>query len=104
MMKKIFSFFLVVTICETVYAKEATPLLNEDDTGYSLENLTGFVASAFNEIEYWWVLDNDGCYHLYRVEVVGGQLEFWTPLGWWNNYHGSTTNCVFTQEQMDVMC
>jgi hypothetical protein len=49
-------------------------------------------------------LDNDGCYHLYRVEVVGGQLEFWTPLGWWNNYHGSTTNCVFTQEQMDVMC
>ena len=55
-----------------------------------------------NEIYYVWVLMDDGCFYLFRVEVVGGILEFWTPMGP-DNFVGSTRNCIF-REEIDSIC
>lgn len=98
-----FGLMLFIAIYSTTNAATTTPIPKENPATQSLENLRKFKVKTVNEIEYWWVLHNDGCYHLYRVEIVGGILEFWTPLGYWN-YIGSTTNCVYSQEQMEVMC
>ena len=55
-----------------------------------------------NEIYYVWVLMDNGCYYLYRVEVVDDILEFWTPMGPLN-YAGTTVNCMF-QKEIDSLC
>jgi hypothetical protein len=98
---------LVLLLLTVLYAfpkiSSAMPLSKNTEVLQSLENLQKFKIKTLNEIEYWWVLYNDGCYHLYRVEIVGGLLEFWTPLGYWN-YIGATTACAFSYEEMDVMC
>jgi hypothetical protein len=78
-------------------------LPNELPTIQSLAKLHKFKVKIVYELEYWWVLHNDGCYRLYRVEIIGGILEIWTALNY-TNYIGSTINCVYTQEQMDFMC
>ncbi len=55
------------------------------------------------DIYYTWVLFGNGCFYLYRVEVVDNILEFWTPMGpgnWATNY----INCAYTDEQMDNLC
>jgi hypothetical protein len=101
MLKKLFGVLLFAAIFTTTNA--ATPSLNEAPSIQSFEKLHKFKAKTVNEIEYWWVLHNDGCYRLYRVEIVGGILEFWTAMNY-TNYIGTTTNCAYSQEQMEVMC
>lgn len=102
MLKKLFGILLFVAIYTTTNAATSS-LHNGSPAIQSLEKLHKFKAKTVNEIEYWWVLHNDGCYRLYRVEIVGGILEFWTALNY-TNYIGNTTNCVYSQEQMEVMC
>lgn len=103
-MRKLSLLLLLLTV---LYAfpkiSSAMPLSKNAEVLQSLENLQKLKIKTLNEIEYWWVLYKDGCYHLYRVEIVGGLLEFWTPLGYWN-YIGATTTCSFSYEEMDVMC
>jgi hypothetical protein len=102
MLKKLFGLLLFIAIYTTTNASTSS-LPNESNTIQSLAKLHKFKVKTVNELEYWWVLHNDGCYRLYRVEVIGGIFEIWTPLNH-TNYIGSTINCVYTQEQMDVMC
>lgn len=103
MFKKLFGVMLVTFFFLTTNAATETTNPHAAPKNQSLAKLYKFKVNAANEIEYWWVLHNDGCFRLYRVEIVGGILEFWTPLGWWN-YIGTTTNCVYSLEQMDTMC
>jgi hypothetical protein len=56
-----------------------------------------------NEIYYIYTLHNNGCFYLFRVTVVGGILEFWEPMNY-TNYIGQTEICMYTEEQMEVMC
>jgi len=103
-MRKSSLFLLLLTVMYIVpNVSSAMPLSKNVEVFQSMEKMHKFKFRTINEIEYWWVLYNDGCYHLYRVEIVGGLLEFWTPLGYWN-YIGATTICSFSYEEMDVMC
>ncbi len=103
-MRKSSLFLLLLTVLYIVpNISSAMPLSKNAEVFQSMEKMHKFKFRTINEIEYWWVLYNDGCYHLYRVEIVGGRLEFWTPLGYWN-YIGATTICSFSYEEMDVMC
>ena len=81
--------------------KTDTPILSSSIQ--SFQSLYKFKVKTVNEIEYWWILGNDGCFRLYRLEILGGILEFWTYLGY-SNYIGNTTNCAYSQEQMETMC
>jgi hypothetical protein len=102
MLKKLFGLLLFIAIYTTTNAATSS-LPNESSAIQSLAKLHKFKVKLDNELEYWWVLHNDGCYRLYRVEIIGGILEIWTALNY-TNYIGTTINCVYTQEQMDVMC
>lgn len=102
MLKKISAVLLFIIITNTSFASPET-LAPEVTPNSPTNTLYKFKVSTINEIEYWWILHNDGCFRLYKVVIVDGILEFWTALGW-SNYIGPTTNCIYTKDQMETMC
>jgi len=56
---------LVLLILNVLYSfpkiSSAMPLSKNAEVFQSLENLQKFKIKTLNEIEYWWVLYNDGC-------------------------------------------
>lgn len=53
--------------------------------------------TSAKNVEYYFVLCNDGCYHLFRVVIVGSgpvQLEFWQVLNELT-WTGTLTLCPF---------
>lgn len=47
-------------------------------------------------IGYWWLLFNDGCYHLGRVTEMPDGQYWWEPLTIFN-YIGKTVDCSLQQ-------
>lgn len=58
--------------------------------------------NTVNEVYYEWNLLNDGCFHLFRVVVVG-PLEFVTAVqeGEWTL---NITHCTFSQDYWEALC
>lgn len=47
-------------------------------------------------VGYWWLLFNDGCYHLGRVTEMPDGQYWWEPLTIYN-YIGKTVDCSLQQ-------
>jgi hypothetical protein len=103
MLKNIFGvlFFAFIYTTTNATTKSDTPIPTSGSQ--SFQHLYKFKAKSVNEIEYWWIPGTDGCFRLYRLEIIGGVIEIWTSLGYLN-YTGITTNCAYSQEQMETMC
>ena len=102
MLKKLFFsivtlFFLSLSFSYGATRFDKAPIIKSNPINGSVVKI-----EIQNEIYYVWVLMDNGCFYLFRVEVVGGILEFWTPMGA-HNFVGSTVNCIF-QEEMDSIC
>ena len=60
------------------------------------------------DIEYYWVLMDNGCYWLFQVKSVSSAdgavvLEWWTPMNAMT-WAGSYVNCAFSAEEMETIC
>jgi|LakMenE18May11ns_1017448.scaffolds.fasta_scaffold9934839_2 hypothetical protein len=54
---------------------------------------------------YWWILHNDGCYYLYRIEVGeedGRTVAWFYPMNHLN-YSGTYARCTYA-ETIESMC
>jgi hypothetical protein len=54
---------------------------------------------------YWWILYDDGCYYLYRIEVgveEGRGVAYFYPMNHLN-YHGTYVRCTY-EETIESMC
>lgn len=95
-MKKIITFALCCLLVSYT-ALASIPTLHSTEKKIKAKSLTE------RETDYVWVLHNNGCFYLYRVDVYDGILEFWvplTPFNWGTSY----VNCVYSEDQMDTLC